>query len=55
MSRPESTPNFVQVPPDPIQLEAYQWAIDWVSGIDPMPGFSSIAIGPGFGPSATTP
>ena len=33
-----STPNFVQVPPDPIQLEAYQWAIDWVSGIDPYAG-----------------
>jgi hypothetical protein len=34
----KSTPNFVQVPPDPIQLEAYQWAIDWVSGIDPYAG-----------------
>ena len=33
-----STPNFVQVPPDAIQLEAYQWAIDWVSGIDPYAG-----------------
>ena len=34
----KSTPNFVQVPPDPIQLEAYQWAIDWVSDIDPYAG-----------------
>jgi Protein of unknown function (DUF3891) len=34
----KSTPNFVQVPPDPIQLEAYQWAIDWVSSIDPYAG-----------------
>jgi hypothetical protein len=34
----KSTRNFVQVPPDPIQLEAYQWTIDWVSGIDPYAG-----------------
>jgi hypothetical protein len=34
----KSTPNFPQVPPDPIQLAAYQWAIDWVTDIDPYAG-----------------
>jgi hypothetical protein len=28
------TPGFGQVPPDSTQLAAYQWAIDWMSGID---------------------
>ncbi|HEY7299352.1 MAG TPA: DUF3891 family protein [Xanthobacteraceae bacterium] len=32
------TPSFGQVPPDPAQLAAYQWAIDWMSGIDPYAG-----------------
>jgi hypothetical protein len=30
--------NFPQVPPDPIQLAAYQWAIDWLTDIDPYAG-----------------
>jgi hypothetical protein len=34
----KSTPGFFQVPADPIQLEAYQWAIDWVTDIDPYAG-----------------
>jgi hypothetical protein len=34
----KSTPNFPQVPPDPIQLAAYQWAIDWLTEIDPYAG-----------------
>jgi len=32
-----STPNFPQVPPDP-ELAAYQWAIDWLTEIDPYAG-----------------
>jgi hypothetical protein len=32
------TPGFGQVPPDSTQLAAYQWAIDWMSGIDPYAG-----------------
>jgi Protein of unknown function (DUF3891) len=34
----KSTPNFPQVPPDPTQLAAYQWAIDWLTDIDPYAG-----------------
>jgi hypothetical protein len=34
----KSTPNFPQVPADPTQLAAYQWAIDWVTEIDPYAG-----------------
>jgi hypothetical protein len=33
----KSTPNFPQVPNDP-ELGAYQWAIDWLTGIDPYAG-----------------
>jgi Protein of unknown function (DUF3891) len=32
------TPNFMQVPPDRTQLGAFQWAIDWLTGIDPYAG-----------------
>jgi hypothetical protein len=31
-------PNFLQIPPDRTQLEAFQWAIDWLSDIDPYAG-----------------
>jgi hypothetical protein len=34
----KTTPNFPQVPSDPTQLEAYQWAIDWLTEIDPYAG-----------------
>jgi Protein of unknown function (DUF3891) len=34
----KSTPSFGQVPPDTTQLAAYQWAIDWLTGIDPYSG-----------------
>jgi hypothetical protein len=34
----KTTPNFPQVPPDPTQLAAYQWAIDWLTDIDPYAG-----------------
>jgi hypothetical protein len=34
----KSTPNFPQVPADPTQLAAYQWAIDWLTDIDPYAG-----------------
>jgi uncharacterized protein DUF3891 len=34
----KSTPSFQQVPPDPTQLAAYQWAIDWLTDIDPYAG-----------------
>jgi hypothetical protein len=34
----KTTPNFPQVPADPTQLAAYQWAIDWLSDIDPYAG-----------------
>jgi hypothetical protein len=34
----KSTPNFHQVPADPTQLAAYQWAIDWLTDIDPYAG-----------------
>jgi Protein of unknown function (DUF3891) len=34
----KSTPGFGQVPPDATQLTAYQWAIDWLTGIDPYAG-----------------
>jgi hypothetical protein len=33
-----TTPNFPQVPADPTQLAAYQWAIDWLTDIDPYAG-----------------
>jgi hypothetical protein len=32
------TPNFPQVPADPTQLAAYQWAIDWLTDIDAYAG-----------------
>ncbi len=32
------TPNFTQVPLDRAQLDAFQWAIDWLTGIDPYAG-----------------
>jgi Protein of unknown function (DUF3891) len=34
----KTTPNFPQVPADPTQLAAYQWAIDWLTDIDPYAG-----------------
>jgi len=34
----KTTPNFPQVPADPTQLAAYQWAIDWMTDIDPYAG-----------------
>ncbi len=30
--------NFMQVPLDPEQLEAFQWVIDWLTNIDPYAG-----------------
>jgi hypothetical protein len=32
------TPSFTQVPLDREQLDAFQWAIDWLTGIDPYSG-----------------
>jgi hypothetical protein len=32
------TPNYREVPNDPPQLEAFEWAGDWLSGIDPYAG-----------------
>src|SRR3954469_5365922 len=32
------TPNFRDVPNDKAQLEAFEWAGDWLSGIDPYAG-----------------
>jgi len=32
------TPSFTQVPLDRPQLDAFQWAIDWLTGIDPYAG-----------------
>jgi len=32
------TPNFMQVPPDRTQLDAFQWAVDWLTDIDPYAG-----------------
>jgi Protein of unknown function (DUF3891) len=32
------TPSFTQVPLDRSQLDAFQWAIDWLTGIDPYAG-----------------
>ncbi|MBV9238050.1 MAG: DUF3891 family protein [Xanthobacteraceae bacterium] len=32
------TPSFTQVPLDRAQLDAFQWAIDWLTGIDPYAG-----------------
>jgi hypothetical protein len=32
------SPNFTQVPLDRTQLDAFQWAIDWLTGIDPYAG-----------------
>jgi hypothetical protein len=34
----KTTPNFPQVPADPTQLAAYQWAIDWLTDIDAYAG-----------------
>jgi hypothetical protein len=34
----KATPNFRQVPADPTQLAAYQWAIDWLTDIDAYAG-----------------
>ena len=34
----KSTPSFTQVPADAVQLAAYQWAIDWMTDIDPYAG-----------------
>src|SRR5262245_60495991 len=34
----KSTPHFPQVQPDATQLAAYQWAIDWLTEIDPYAG-----------------
>jgi hypothetical protein len=33
-----SVPNFLQVPTDRAQLAAFQWAIDWLTEIDPYAG-----------------
>jgi Protein of unknown function (DUF3891) len=33
-----AVPNFLQVPPDSNQLAAFQWAIDWMTAIDPYAG-----------------
>jgi hypothetical protein len=35
------TPNFMQVPLDRAQLDAFQWAIDWLTGID---GYAGLLI-----------
>ncbi len=32
------TPNYREVPNDNLQLEAFEWAGDWLSGIDPYAG-----------------
>jgi hypothetical protein len=32
------TPNYREVPSDKAQLEAFEWAGDWLSGIDPYAG-----------------
>ncbi len=32
------TPNFMQVPLDREQLDAFQWAVDWLTDIDPYAG-----------------
>ena len=32
------TPNYREVPNDPAQLEAFEWAGDWLSSIDPYAG-----------------
>jgi hypothetical protein len=32
------TPNYRDVPNDALQLEAFQWAADWLSAIDPYAG-----------------
>jgi hypothetical protein len=32
------TPNFMQLPPDRTQLDAFQWAVDWLTDIDPYAG-----------------
>jgi len=32
------TPNYREVPNTPAQLDAFQWAGDWLSGIDPYAG-----------------
>jgi len=34
----KATPNFPQVPASAEQLAAYQWAIDWLTDIDPYAG-----------------
>jgi hypothetical protein len=33
-----AVPNFLQVPSDSAQLAAYQWAINWMTAIDPYAG-----------------
>jgi len=32
------TPNFREVPNDQLQLESFQWALDWATAIDPYAG-----------------
>jgi len=32
------TPSFLKVPLDEVQLEAFQWGTDWLTGIDPYSG-----------------
>lgn len=34
----KSTPSFMQVPLDKIQLDAFQWGTDWLTSIDPYAG-----------------
>jgi hypothetical protein len=33
-----STPSFMQVPLDPVQLDAFQWGTDWLTDIDAYAG-----------------
>ena len=47
-TRPEINPEtgepytFITLPFDPIQLEAYQWCVDWLSSVDP---YSALLVG----------
>ena len=34
----QTTPTFFQVPLDDVQLDAFQWGIDWLTDIDPYAG-----------------
>lgn len=34
----KSTPSFMQVPLDKVQLDAFQWGTDWLTEIDPYAG-----------------